>query len=82
MTLNCCFVSALVGVVFQQRQSGAFAVYRMWQSLGLAVCFALSSTVHCTGVKTVVSVACCLIQGLLYVVAEFRMLTPGDSLKT
>ncbi|XP_028401831.1 protein unc-93 homolog A-like [Dendronephthya gigantea] len=62
-------INALYGVLFHDNQEAAFSNYRLWESLGFVISFALSSFI-CVRVKIYILIAVLVIGMILYAAVE------------
>lgn len=65
------FFSALYGILFSDQKGAAFANYRLWESLGCAVSFALSNFI-CVEIKLYILTVVLILGIGLYAIVEYR----------
>lgn len=74
-------INALYGVLFHDNQEAAFSNYRLWESLGFVISFALSSFL-CVSAKIYILIAVLVIGMVLYVVIEIDHKNSSKSFNT
>ena len=72
LLLFCVYLTALVAVVFLDRQESAFAAFRLWQALGFTVMFAISSF-YCMILKIYVCLGFCSVGAVFYIMMEIHL---------
>lgn len=65
------FLLALYGVLFSDQKSAAFANYRLWESLGSALSFALSNFI-CVEIKLYILIVVLILGIGLYALVEYK----------